>query len=101
VARSAEQAGLLIVLSDDAWFGDSAGPYQHLQINQMRALENGRYLISSTNNGVSAVIDPEGRVVKKIPRATVGTLTSEVFLAEGRTPFEGILASIRPLTSKH
>ncbi len=88
VATSAQQADLIAVLSDDAWFGDSAGPYQHLQINQMRALENGRYVISSTNNGVSAIIDPQGRVIKKIPSATIGTLTSSVFLAEGKTPFQ-------------
>ncbi len=86
--QSAKRSNILVVLSDDAWFGDSAGPYQHLQINQMRALENGRPLLSASNNGITAVIAPNGKLIKRLTSDEKSTLTTDIFPAKGETPFE-------------
>jgi apolipoprotein N-acyltransferase len=87
VARSARNADLLITISNDSWFGDSIGPLQHLQIAQMRALENGRYLIRGTNNGVSAIIDHRGQIVARTRQFVETTLSGEVEVMLGNTPF--------------
>jgi apolipoprotein N-acyltransferase len=64
VRRFAESgATLLVNLTNDAWFGTSAGPYQHFQMVRVRAVENGRYVLRAANTGISAVVDPRGRVV--------------------------------------
>jgi len=64
VRRFAESgATLLVNLTNDAWFGESAGPYQHFQMVRMRAVENRRYVVRAANTGISAVVDPQGRVV--------------------------------------
>ncbi len=60
-------ADLLVNLTNDAWYGDSSAPYQHLVFSQFRALENRRYLVRSTNTGVTAVIDPRGKVLNVLP----------------------------------
>jgi apolipoprotein N-acyltransferase len=59
--------GVLVNITDDGWYGDSAARFQHLEMARFRAIENGRYLLRATNNGVTAVIDPEGRVVEQLP----------------------------------
>ena len=59
---------LLVNVTNDAWFGESAAPSQHLAMARMRAIENRRYLLRAANNGISAIIDPDGRVVKAVPR---------------------------------
>ena len=58
--------GWIVGVSNDAWFGNSFGPYQHLRWNQIRCLENGIPMMRSTNHGISAVIDARGRLVKWI-----------------------------------
>ena len=63
VAHALPQANVLVNVSNDAWFGDSIAPHQHLQIARMRALETGRYLLRATNTGISAIIDERGEVV--------------------------------------
>ena len=87
VAASAREADLLITISNDSWFGDSIGPLQHLQIAQMRALENGRYLLRGTNNGVSAIIDHRGRIISRTPQFEAAILRGEVEVMLGHTPF--------------
>ena len=87
VARGARHADLLITISNDSWFGNSIGPLQHLQIAQMRALENGRYLLRGTNNGVSAIIDHRGRIVSRTEQFVADTLLGEAQVMMGRTPF--------------
>jgi apolipoprotein N-acyltransferase len=62
-ARVEAGANLLVNVSNDAWFADSPAPWQHLQLSAMRAVEQGRYMIRSTNTGASALIDPAGRIL--------------------------------------
>tara|TARA_R110001592_G_scaffold363371_1_gene685853 strand:+ start:521564 stop:523081 length:1518 start_codon:yes stop_codon:yes gene_type:complete len=87
VARSARNADLLLTISNDSWFGKSIGPLQHLQMAQMRALENGRYMIRGTNNGVSAIIDQRGQIVARSEQYVETTLTGQVEVMMGNTPF--------------
>jgi apolipoprotein N-acyltransferase len=61
-------AEVLVNVSDDGWYGDTSAPWQHLNMARMRAIENRRWLLRDTNNGVTAVIDPYGRVRQSIPR---------------------------------
>ena len=61
-------AGVLVNISNDAWYGDSAAAYQHLEMARLRAIENHRYLLRATNNGLTSLIDPYGRVLEEIPR---------------------------------
>lgn len=87
VARAAGNAELLVTISNDSWFGNSIGPLQHLQMAQMRALENGRYMIRATNNGVSAIIDHRGQIVARTPQFVAATLHGEVQLMLGDTAY--------------
>jgi apolipoprotein N-acyltransferase len=68
---------LLVNITNDAWFGVTAEPFQHLALAQMRAIEHRRYLIRSTNSGVSAIIDPVGRIVRKTEVRDVQTRIKE------------------------
>lgn len=81
------EANILINTSNDAWFGDSLAPHQHLQIAQMRALETGRPMVRSTNTGITAFIDHKGQIVKKTSQFKVATLTADVFGRTGETFF--------------
>lgn len=60
-------AEVLVTISNDGWFGKSAARYQHLRIARMRAVENRRWLLRSTNDGVTVAIDPAGRVTQAAP----------------------------------
>ncbi len=81
------EAGIMINLSNDAWFGDSIAPHQHLQMARMRSLEVGRYTIRATNTGVSAFIGPDGKILKSGPQFEPLTLTMDVPLRQGATPY--------------
>ena len=61
-------ANVLVNISDDGWYGDTSAPWQHLNMARMRAIENDRWLLRDTNNGITAVIDPYGRVLESAPR---------------------------------
>jgi len=69
---AASGANALFNLSNDSWFGKSSARYQHLQIVRMRAAENHRWIVRATNNAVSAVIDPAGRVIRALPEYQEG-----------------------------
>jgi apolipoprotein N-acyltransferase len=86
-ARGARRAELLVTISNDSWFGRSIGPLQHLQMARMRALENGRYLLRGTNNGVSAIIDHRGQVLVRGEQFVETTLFGEAQVMLGHTPF--------------
>jgi len=79
------QATLLINGSNNAWYGDSFAPHQHLQISRMRALETGRPLLRATTNGISAIIDYKGYVVKRSPQFKTYVLSGEVQPRSGAT----------------
>ncbi|RWP49599.1 MAG: apolipoprotein N-acyltransferase [Mesorhizobium sp.] len=63
VAVDATSAELIVNVTNDAWFGDTPGPYQHFRQAQIRAVENGVPLLRAANNGISAVVDPRGRIL--------------------------------------
>src|SRR6185312_1869420 len=87
VIDSLPAAQVLVNVSNDAWFGHSLEPEQHLQASQMRALETGRWMVRATNTGVTAAIDEHGRVVSRLPDYTQGTLYADVVPREGMTPY--------------
>jgi apolipoprotein N-acyltransferase len=72
---AADGAGVLVNISDDGWYGNSSAPFQHFEMARFRAIENGRFLLRGTNNGITAIVDPYGRVRKEIPRNQSGILT--------------------------
>jgi len=82
---SSDKAKLLVTVSNDAWFGDSFGPYQHMQMARMRALELGIPLVRSTNDGISAVVDARGNMLNKLDRYTQDTLAYEISLSSHQT----------------
>lgn len=73
-------AGLLVNLTNDAWFGRTAAPYEHHLIASFRAIENRRFLVRATNTGVTSVVDPLGRTIARLPVFSEGTLTARVAL---------------------
>lgn len=82
-----DSPGFIVTISNDAWFGDTSAPSQHLQIAQTRALETSHYVLRSANTGISAIIDPSGTIIKKINLNQSGVLQSEVFPSKGKTPY--------------
>jgi apolipoprotein N-acyltransferase len=80
-------AGLLVNVSNDAWFGDSIAPHQHLQIARMRSLEAGRPTIRATNTGISAFIDHRGEPVETGPQFQPVIMTRSVQPRSGSTPY--------------
>ncbi len=87
VRRSAREADVLVTISNDAWFGESTGPLQHVQMARMRALENGRWVLRATNNGVTAIIDARGKVRDELPQFETAVLEGEFTTMSGVTPF--------------
>ncbi|MEX2532454.1 MAG: apolipoprotein N-acyltransferase [Nitriliruptoraceae bacterium] len=82
-----EDAGLIVVLTNNASFGVSAAPYQHLAQSQLRAVETGRWVVHAAISGASAIIDPHGRIHQQTGLFTLETLRADVPLVDGRTPF--------------
>ncbi len=82
---SSNKPKLLVTISNDAWFGSSFGPDQHLQMAQMRALELGIPLVRSTNDGITAIVDARGKLLAQLPRYQQATLVNEVKLEDYNT----------------
>ncbi len=80
-------AAYLVNVTNDGWFGRSHEPYQHMQMARMRALETQRYLLRATNNGLTAIVGPDGRIIQQAPLFTVATLTGQIIPMSGLTPY--------------
>ena len=87
IIRQLPEATILVNVSNVAWFGESLAPAQHLQISQMRALEAGRPMLRATNTGMTAVIDPRGRVEAMAKPFTEAIVRADVQGFAGATPF--------------
>ena len=91
-------ANLLVNVSNDAWFGNSTAPHQHMQIAQMRALESERVMMRATNTGITAFIDHKGRVLSVTEQFKTESISETVTGRSGATPFvyfariQGLLA---------
>ncbi len=87
IIQTTKRPSLLINLTNDGWFGNTTGPYQHFHQSRVRAVEEGLPLIRSANNGISAVIDPFGRVLHQLDLNQRGTLDAQLPSPAARTVF--------------
>ncbi len=94
VLRSLPEAAFLVNVTNDAWFGDSIQPYQHMQIAKMRSLETGRHMLRATNTGVTAIVAPNGTIVNEAPLFRQTVLKGKIFPMGGMTPYARIGDSI-------
>jgi apolipoprotein N-acyltransferase len=81
------RSSLLVNVSNDAWFGDSTAPHQHLDISRMRALESGRAMLRATNDGVTALIGHDGQLIATLPQFKPGVLAGRLQPRSGLTPY--------------
>jgi apolipoprotein N-acyltransferase len=84
-AQALPDAAYLVNVSNDAWFGDSLAPHQHLQIARMRAAESSRYLLRATNTGISAIIDADGKVLKQSGQFETAVVQGDIYPRKGST----------------
>ncbi|ESQ07861.1 MAG: apolipoprotein N-acyltransferase [Thiohalocapsa sp. PB-PSB1] len=87
VREALPQAAYLINVSNDAWFGDSLAPHQHLEFARLRALENARALVRATNTGISAIIDHRGQIIESLASFVRGSCSADIQPRSGSTPF--------------
>ena len=78
---------VIINISNDAWFGNTFAPYQHLQIAQVRALETAHPVIRAANTGISAIIDKNGLIIENISLNTDGLINNKIYPSKGITPY--------------
>ena len=81
------EASLLVNATNNAWYGNSFAPHQHLEMSRLRALETGRYMLRVTTNGVSAIIDQHGKIRARSPQFETHVLTGEAVPYAGATPY--------------
>jgi apolipoprotein N-acyltransferase len=87
VAADAQNSNFLLTVSNDTWFGTSIGPLQHLEMARVRAIENRRPVVRATNNGVSALIDGNGKIVARGKQFSREIIRGELMPRNGGTPF--------------
>jgi apolipoprotein N-acyltransferase len=87
VAENTRKNHIILTVSNDAWFGDSIAPHQHMQMARMRAIENAKPVMRATNNGITALVDHRGKIYQQLNQHTQGVLTGQVILYSGETPF--------------
>lgn len=87
IASGAERPAWIVNVTNDGWFGNSPGPYQHLQQARMRAIEEGLPIVRAANTGVSAVIDPAGRIIAHLGLGIEGVLDAALPAPLGPTPY--------------
>ncbi len=90
VRRDARHADVIVTISNDAWFGHSIGPFQHMQMVRMRALENGRYVLRATNNGITAIVTPTGAIAARVPQFEPIVLDGTFSGMKGVTPYGAV-----------
>ena len=81
---------LLVMLTNDSWFGTSAALTQHLSHAQLRAVENGKYLIRAGNTGITAVISPSGGIISRLSIDTAAALNGQISFVSERTLYSRI-----------
>ncbi len=86
--RVLKGAEVLVNISNDAWFGRSSAPFQHLEMARWRAIESRKPLLRCTNTGISAIIDSSGRMLSSLPLFTDGFINGDVLPLEYITPYE-------------
>ena len=77
----------IVNVSEDGWFGNSIGPYQHFSHSIFRSIEEGKNIVRSANNGISAHIDPNGRIIKRIESTKKGIIQIKNFKIVEKTFF--------------
>ena len=87
LAHQINDSNFILNFTNDAWWGDSIGPDQHLQMAIMRSIEFEKPMIRSTNNGISAIISKNGKVIKVAKRDSIEIIESESYGTIGSTPF--------------
>jgi apolipoprotein N-acyltransferase len=80
-------ANVLVTITNDAWYDGTAAPRQHLNQARLRAIEDDRYLLRAGTTGISAVIDPTGRILKQLPMGQQGIILGEFWARESTTPY--------------
>lgn len=86
-AQIARGADVLVTITNDGWFGGTSAPRQHLNMARLRAVEGDRYLLRAATTGISALVDPTGRIVESLPENTAGTIMARFAPRHTRTPY--------------
>ena len=86
-ARNSRNSNILLTVSNDAWFGDSIAPHQHMQMARMRAIEAAKPLIRGTNNGLTAAVDHGGQVLQQLVQFEAGVLLTNIEPRSGNSLF--------------